>query len=160
MIAFSVPGLPATQGSKRYIGNGRFIDSCKRLPAWRSLVAHMASQVNDSALIDGAISLSIKFVLPRPKGHYGKKGLRPAAPKYPTGKPDLCKMVRAVEDALKGVVWTDDSRVVVYDRVIKVYADNQGEFIGAHVQIMEVEKLEQPNTALETGAVERAGECH
>src|SRR5437867_2655341 len=62
-------------------------------------------------LIDDAVSLDVTFYRPRPKNHYGSKGLRPSAPDYPTTKPDRGKTLRAVEDALTGVVWRDDAQV-------------------------------------------------
>ena len=38
--------------------------------------------------------------------------LTPSAPKYKTSKPDVGKTARAVEDALTGIAWVDDSQVV------------------------------------------------
>jgi Holliday junction resolvase RusA-like endonuclease len=31
---------------------------------------------------------------------------------YPTSRPDLLKHIRALEDALTGVVWRDDSQII------------------------------------------------
>lgn len=61
----------------------------------------------------GPVELVVRFYVPRPKSHYGAKGLRPVAPSYPTVAPDVTKLLRAVEDALKGIVWRDDSQVVI-----------------------------------------------
>ena len=36
---FSVLGLPAPQGSKTHIGNGRMVESSKRVKPWRRQVA-------------------------------------------------------------------------------------------------------------------------
>ena len=44
-IAFDVLGRPAPQGSKKSIGNNRFIEASKFLPAWRSAVRAAAEQV-------------------------------------------------------------------------------------------------------------------
>jgi crossover junction endodeoxyribonuclease RusA len=82
----------------------------------------------------GPILLEIGFRLPRPKGHYGVKGLRPSAPPYPVTKPDLTKLLRALEDALKGLAWRDDSQVVA-QRITKDYTDGAP---GAHVRIVEL----------------------
>jgi Holliday junction resolvase RusA-like endonuclease len=41
---------------------------------------------------------------------------------HPTVKPDLTKLLRAVEDALTGVVWRDDSQII-HQVVNKEYAD-------------------------------------
>jgi Holliday junction resolvase RusA-like endonuclease len=51
--------------------------------------------------------------MPRPRAHFGARGLRPAAPAWPTVRPDVLKLARAVEDALTGLVWRDDSQIVV-----------------------------------------------
>ena len=112
-IKFFVPGLPATQDSKRHVGGGHIIDSCKRLPEWRAAVGYHAAQARTGALIEDAVMLHLYFRMPRPKSHMGKKGLRLTAPLEHIKKPDLSKMVRAVEDALKGVIWLDDSQVVL-----------------------------------------------
>ena len=56
--------------------------------------------------------MHLTFYMPRPKGHYGKRGLLPSAPKYPVKKPDLDKLVRAVGDALVPVLIHDDNQVV------------------------------------------------
>lgn len=74
------------------------------------------------ALITGPVTLRVTFVRPRPAGHYGRTGLRPSAPAHPTVRPDLTKMLRALEDALTGVVWRDDAQVVHLD-VVKAYGD-------------------------------------
>jgi Holliday junction resolvase RusA-like endonuclease len=62
----------------------------------------------------------VAFRLPRPKGHYGRRGLRPSAPAYPNVMPDLDKLARAILDALTGIVWRDDAQVVRLD-VEKIY---------------------------------------
>lgn len=53
------------------------------------------------------------FYLARPNGDYLASGeLRPGARVEPWTKPDLSKLTRALEDALTGMVWDDDSRIV------------------------------------------------
>ena len=49
--------------------------------------------------------------MPRPKSHYGKRGLLPSSPDYPAGMPDIDKLARAALDAMTGVVWSDDAQV-------------------------------------------------
>ena len=71
----------------------------------------------------GPIKLFIIFQLRRPKAHYTTKGaVKSSAPPHPTVKPDLTKLLRAVEDALTGVVWRDDSQII-HQAVSKEYAD-------------------------------------
>jgi Holliday junction resolvase RusA-like endonuclease len=50
------------------------------------------------------VRLRVAFYIARPK--------RPKFPNRPAVNPDLSKLVRATEDALTGLVWADDSRVV------------------------------------------------
>lgn len=137
VIAFSVFGRPATQGSKvpviirrkggaPVIGrNGqpivRTIDDNPRLSDWRRQVSATAREHFTDELFTGAVSLALTFHRPRPKSHYrtGRHAgeLRPDAPAYPTSKPDTIKLARAIEDALTGIVWQDDSQVV--DHVLR-----------------------------------------
>ena len=123
-------GVPAPQGSKRHVGGGRMIEQSKRVAPWRTDVKHAALAVIDSLpgwrLLDGPLAVAMTFTFPRPKGHWrtGRNAhlLRDAAPARPAGIPDLSKLARSTEDALTGVVWADDSRVVEYVRLAKYWA--------------------------------------
>lgn len=122
MITFTVRGLPAPQGSKRAIRNrhtGRvaLVESSKRVAPWRADVRAAAlAAMGDRLPLFGPLTVSLTFALPRPKGHYGSGRnvavVRPSAPSYPAGKPDLDKLVRSTLDALTGVVFADDAQVV------------------------------------------------
>jgi Holliday junction resolvase RusA-like endonuclease len=63
-------------------------------------------------LLEGPLVLEFVFFRPRPAAHFGRRGLRPSAPEFPTTRPDVLKLARAVKDALTGVVWRDDAQVV------------------------------------------------
>lgn len=81
--------------------------------------------------------VTLRFYLPRPKHHYGAKGLRDSAPTSHTSKPDLDKLVRAVLDAVTDAkVWVDDAHVV---RVVasKEYAEMDE--IGVHISLRHAE---------------------
>lgn len=102
-----VPGRPAPQGSKRHVGGGILVESSKALAPWRTSVAWHAAQSYRGPLLDGALRVAVEFVMPRttalPK--------RQATPPH-IKKPDVDKLIRAILDALSGVVWQDDSQVV------------------------------------------------
>jgi Holliday junction resolvase RusA-like endonuclease len=52
------------------------------------------------------------FYFLRPKSHYRTNGeLKNSAPKFMTKTPDLFKCARAVEDAITGIVYLDDSQI-------------------------------------------------
>lgn len=120
-VEFVVHGSPAVAGSKRRVpvpgtGGARFntIDDDTKVGPWKQNVAQRAGEAwAGRALLDGPVRLRVVFYRPRPQSHYRANGdLRPSAPAFPITKPDATKQLRAVEDALKGVVWTDDARVV------------------------------------------------
>ncbi len=130
-LTFRVYGLPASAGSKRFLGyakNGRPIiaDTCKRNPEWRSDVRNAAmiamQKVGYSMLPKGtAIGVDVIFYMPRPKSHYRANGeLKPNAPVYHLSKPDSSKLFRSAEDALTQIVWHDDCLVADH-RVRKLY---------------------------------------
>jgi Holliday junction resolvase RusA-like endonuclease len=116
-LTFTVYGQAQPAGSKtagRTKDGRSFVrDSAKRSRPWKDQVAQVAGEaMNGTGLLEGALELSVIFTVPRPKGHYGARGLRPSAPAYPTVRPDVTKLLRAVEDAMTGIVWRDDSQVV------------------------------------------------
>jgi crossover junction endodeoxyribonuclease RusA len=142
-FSFFVPGIPATAGSKNGFYNkkiGRVImaPANKKQKPWMSHVQACALEVYNGPPIDGPIKLSIVFIMPRPKGHFGtgkySSRVKENAPFYPTSKPDATKMLRAVEDALTGVVWKDDSQVVHID-VCKLYTSKDFRTPGAEIII-------------------------
>lgn len=119
-LAFVVHGTPQPAGSKRRVpipGAGmagfRTIDDNRKAGPWKDQVAQRGGEaMAGRPVFQGALALTLTFYRVRPKGHFGVRGLRAGAPGYPTTKPDVTKLVRAVEDALTGVVWRDDAQVV------------------------------------------------
>ena len=79
---------------------------------WMRDVGFCASECYKGQPLEGPVRLEIEFERVRPKGHFGAKGVKASAPAFPIVKPDLTKLVRAVEDGLKGICWRDDSQVV------------------------------------------------
>jgi Holliday junction resolvase RusA-like endonuclease len=119
-IRFFVPGLPRPGGSKRaflHKTTGRVIvtEDCKRSKDWRTAVAFKASEAIKSPFA-GPVEVRFEFLMPRPKGHFGSGRntgiLRSSAPAYPAVKPDVTKLVRSTEDAMKGIAWNDDAQAV------------------------------------------------
>ncbi|MBU6250940.1 MAG: RusA family crossover junction endodeoxyribonuclease [Cyanobacteria bacterium REEB417] len=112
-VTFRVEGMaPAPQGSKRHIGGGRMVESCREVKPWRLLVAQCAVATG-VPLLRGPVRLSLVFVFPRPAGHFRKDGsLKPSAPAHHAVKPDGDKLLRSTGDALTGLVIEDDARIV------------------------------------------------
>lgn len=151
-IEFTVLGKPATAGSKRQVPiyskdgpvmrNGRVltcvVEADKRSPAWRQQVARAAREVHGAGLLDGPLRLDITFIRPRPKSHYGSgrnaAALKPNAPSYPTQRPDVLKLARAIEDSLTGVIYRDDAQVVT-----EHLAKRWGDSYSVHVRVTPLE---------------------
>lgn len=120
-LSFRVYGVPMAQGSaKAFMPKGWtrpiITSTNKNLKAWRGLVASAASdaiQASGWQQSEGGLRVMADFYLPRPKA------LRKEKPH--TKNPDLDKLIRAVGDALAGVVYRNDSQVTQL-RVTKAYA--------------------------------------
>ena len=125
-LRFMVYGIPKSQGSKiafairakdgagrwYYTGRAALVESGNRmarteLKDWRDRVTETARAAAANVqwpVADEPVSLHLLFVMPRPK-----------VPQFdqPAVKPDLSKLVRAVEDALQdAALYTNDSRIV------------------------------------------------
>lgn len=133
-FALVVRGIPAPQGSKRPFRNqhtGRIqqVESSARVGPWRDAVrADAVLQLADEHKpFDYPLSVDMVFTLARPKSHYrtGRNAhlLRDGAPFRPSTIPDLSKLARSTEDALKDAgVYRDDALIVEYGRLAKVFA--------------------------------------
>ncbi len=144
VVVVEVNGLPRPAGSKRVflVGKDRrpvVTDDCKGGPDWRATVQHAIARVYRGAPLEGPLELSLYFTMPRPGGHLGRTGnLRPSAPPYPTRKPDVTKLIRAVEDAATGLLWRDDSQVVT-----QAAAKRYGPRPGVVIHCRRLEALEE-----------------
>lgn len=142
MIEFTVYGLPAPQGSKRYVGNGRMIESSKKVRPWREAVKWAAREAMAAAGIasplDAPLVASMTFTMPRPKS-------APKSRRHADRKPDLSKLIRSTEDALTdaGLI-ADDARIVMFDRAAKVYPGEGADALlspGARIRLELADRL-------------------
>lgn len=103
-------GEPIPQGSKTPVKRGAkvvLIEDNPRLAPWRREVTARARArvaLTGWRLLDGPCRVDVLLLFDRP----------PAAARrrYPHVKPDADKCARAIGDALTGVVYVDDSRIV------------------------------------------------
>lgn len=144
-LSFFVPGIPQTAGSKRafpisrkgdngqrvFTGRHIIVDANPKAKDWKAQVAHegelaMNLPADRQGLLDGALEVRFTFHMPRIGAHFNSKGfLKPKAPIRPITRPDALKLARAAEDALSGVVWNDDSQIVI-ERLEKRYSESPG----------------------------------
>jgi crossover junction endodeoxyribonuclease RusA len=118
-IEFDVRGTPVPQGNMRafVVGGVARVShkGPKDLQAWRNLVAVQAQAFAPTPIWGGPVRLELYFTLQRPKSeptHRGRGKKRVPVVTMPDRKPDLDKLVRAVGDALAGVIFEDDARIV------------------------------------------------
>jgi crossover junction endodeoxyribonuclease RusA len=138
-LSFAVAGVPIAQGSKTATIVGKRVpwgntvaivaprvvltdlaDMHKKsrgsnaLKKWRQNVAGRALIARRKAgfeMFTAAVTVDAEFVLPRADGHFVTSGaLAKRAPLFPR-RPDVSKLLRAIEDAMTGVVYVDDSQV-------------------------------------------------
>jgi Holliday junction resolvase RusA-like endonuclease len=141
-----VPGLPATAGSKRGYPvprRGRIgvaiVDNDQRGKWWRGQVQAYTNVLlpEDWRIIDGPLKMRLTFYMPRPKSHTrpsGELSAKGERTPHPIGRPDALKMARAVEDALTGIVYTDDARIVD-GRQVKAWAVGE---VGVEITVEEI----------------------
>jgi crossover junction endodeoxyribonuclease RusA len=130
-LSFFVPGKAAPQGSKRHVGRGIMVESSKEVAPWREAIRWECRRVAGPGCLfprGTAVSLSLEFVLPRPKSA-PKRSTPPAVT-----RPDADKLARAAGDAIGSAgVWNDDSQVTdlhVTKRIAEI-----DEVPGVHVVI-------------------------
>ena len=112
-----VYGLPVAQGRPRAFklpsGQIQVYDPAKSRD-WKRTVMAQALVCKPAHLLAGALAAEMDFYLPRPKS-------LPKRVVYPMKKPDASNLLKAVEDALRGIVFADDSQIVTL-RATKHYA--------------------------------------
>lgn len=133
MPTFKVMGSPVPQARPRAfrVGNSVRVYDPKTSKDWKNDVKwQVIEQMKKRGLkaLDGPIGMSLFFMLRRPQGHYGKRGLRPSAPVHHTKTPDLDNLAKAVKDALSSICYRDDKQIV--DLIVrKRYGEEPGVLI-------------------------------
>lgn len=125
MISLRIYGTPSPKGSNRAMvrgGRAVFVPGGSKpnqiaLKSWDAAVRDVArARVggrSEPVYVGRPIAMAIQFLLDRPAGHWSKRGgLLPSAPIWPAVKPDVDKLARATCDALSGLVFDDDARIV------------------------------------------------
>jgi Holliday junction resolvase RusA-like endonuclease len=137
-LVVRVFGEPKTKGSTRSFiprrGDGSMVTRADGSPmvvtkddagdlgkAWLGAVAQAVALEMEAAGFAmvparAPVALEMIFYRPRKAGHYGtgrNSGvLKDSAPAFPSTKPDVDKLERAILDALKNVAWHDDGQVI------------------------------------------------
>jgi Holliday junction resolvase RusA-like endonuclease len=134
-ITFTVPGAPTAKGRARsFVRNGHVAHYTPGKTVLYENLVKMAAQVamGFSILdprkpldppIDGACELNLTLHMPIPASWSAKKRTAALAGLIlPTTKPDSSNVLKAIEDAMNGVVWIDDKQVVDHN-IRRRYSD-------------------------------------
>lgn len=129
-VQFFAPGIPQPKGSTRaFVKSGRAVVTSDnpKLKGWQRTIAKAAPA---RVQFDGPVSVFARFLMPHPTT--GKRR------QFHTVRPDVDKLLRAVNDSLTGVLWKDDAQIVNVEGE-KHYANSRAE-VGAHIMVHEVDR--------------------
>ena len=111
-----VKGIPRPQGRPRIV---RFPNGKAGLKDpdisrdWKNYVRMVAGEAWGRAPEEGPVALFLTFYLPIPRSWSKKRRMKALEGEIlPTGRPDLDNLVKAVLDALLGVLIEDDRQIV------------------------------------------------
>jgi Holliday junction resolvase RusA-like endonuclease len=113
-----VPLHPTTKEPYRRNGGGivvSVVDANKNAEHWKKHVAKVARNEYSGPVFTDFLRVTWIFYQPRPQFHYtstGKLSKAGIETPWPNVKPDATKLVRAAEDALRSICYSDDAIIV------------------------------------------------
>lgn len=130
-LYFTAYGTPRPQGSKRYVGNGRFIEASDVKP-WRLAIAKAVKEAfeatGDDSIFTEPVIVTATFYLPKPKT---------VRRFLPSVAPDLDKLQRALGDGMSvetPAALEDDSLIVTW-HARKRYAEPGRERVEVEIKL-------------------------
>lgn len=115
-VSFFVPGQPVGKGRPRAfrMGTGIRMHTPEKTASYENLVATAAhGAMQGRAPIEGACHVQMDIRLMVPLSWSNKRRNEAFDGKvFPTKKPDADNVIKAIFDALNGIVWQDDVQVV------------------------------------------------
>ena len=127
-LMFEILGSPIGQGRPKFStinGHARAYDpeKSRNYKAYVKLLATQAMKEQCFEMIEGPCSLDILAFFEVPKSK--SKKFREAALsglEYPTKKPDIDNIIKAIQDALNGLAYKDDA-LIVRLHTVKLYSE-------------------------------------
>lgn len=141
-VVFTVPGEPVGKGRPRIgrVGAHARMFTPPKTASYEGLIAHAGQQaMNGRALIEGPVMVEMDIALSIPQSMSKKRKAQALAGQlFPTKKPDMDNVIKAIYDGLNGVVWKDDVQVVK-----AVVGKRYGETPGVRVKVVPLLEGEQ-----------------
>lgn len=137
MITVRVPGQPVGKGRPRFSSRGGAVRAFTpaKTVSYENLIAIKGEEAMDGkSLVEGPVQITVFATFQIPKS-WSKKRRTAAGSnfEYHTSKPDADNILKAVGDALNGIVWKDDSQIA-WLSASKVYGETPGLII--HVETL------------------------
>ena len=131
VLRLTIPGEPVAQGRPRFRRFATFVSTYDppKSRKWKQAAARaMQNAVGETAgtmpaFPEGALELTVVAVFACPKSDERKR--TPAPARWKASTPDAENVAKAVQDAGKGILWTDDAQVarLVVDKVFAAQGD-------------------------------------
>lgn len=145
LVNIWIPGKPAAKGSMRgfTLGKSRHVrvepSNVGALKMWTAHIRAHVGQIFQRPPIgrDVPVGISMRFIFAKPSS-------APKRRKYPTVKPDVDKLCRAVLDALTGYLYRDDAQVVDGPPLAKRYSNDGSE--GLILKVWTIESGREDDT--------------
>lgn len=136
-VEFTVEGTPHGKGRPRFRRFGNFVSTYTdaKTKSYETLVKEAATKaMGDNDPIEGPVRFDCIVMLSVPKSYPKKRSMDCLMGReWPLKKPDWDNVAKSVADAMNGVVFLDDTQIVIA-RVVKMYAEEPG----VEVKITEV----------------------
>ncbi|GIO36233.1 hypothetical protein J41TS12_10940 [Paenibacillus antibioticophila] len=120
IVQFTIYGEPVAQGRPKFSTAGGFAKAYDPAKSrdYKDYVRLAATEHAPKVPLEGPIGMVLTVYRSTPKSFSKRRAaLAEAGEITPTTKPDVDNYLKGVKDALKGIIWRDDSQVVeVYAR--------------------------------------------
>lgn len=124
-IKFTINIKPEPQARPRFSSRGSFVQTYDppKSKKYKKKVIEIAKQYAPSSPISNPIRMGIVFYVPIPKSKSKVWRQRAIAGKeYPAVRPDIDNYAKAILDALNGIIFSDDGKIVEL-QIFKRYSD-------------------------------------
>ena len=123
------------RGTVRYHKDGKpFVmmrddNHCRDFKSTLHLLAQVELLAEGKRVIQGPLEMNVDFIFPIPQRMSKKaRSAALAGETYPTKKPDIDNLLKAIMDAFNGVLYNDDKQVVMVT-MRKIYGEREGAVI-------------------------------